>query len=234
MIIPTIMQSDPAIFNYTLMQMIYSNAVNAIFIIDNTDMQDFSKEFDDLLGCAKLHVINGQHRQLYVNNAWNLGIELAKKDMSVPYWCLLNDDILVHRRVFNHVEELMKYNEMLDVVTVNTVNDMSIDDYEDIASVSDYGTACYDEDIPNGRQGWIMFGRKNNWKPIPHQLKIFYGDDWIYDVVRKRKDAQAVIIRNLLVSHYQSSSVNPNIGKLNPIIKQDEIEWRKLKTCTLG
>ena len=55
-----------------------------------------------------------------------------------------------------------------------------------------------------------MFGRKSTWIPIPEELKVFYGDNWIMDT-NKRNTAK---IMNYYVSHFTATSAREHYDTL--------------------
>lgn len=219
-IIPTIMSTDPDVFGWTLAQCQTSPVVGKIIVIDNTGGQ-----FHDRLGALegfmhKLEVHDGEAHGFYVNDAWNFGIQ----ESDAEYYLLLNDDILMDRHVLETAVDQMEKHKDIALLTVATQNNVNIDNYEKI----DHRGASPDlsPKLPNNRQGWLMIGRKKQWEPIPEGLKLFYGDDWIYHKAKKK--GQIRILSKCVVSHFQSSSVNKNIGRLRPIIKEDEKCWAEL------
>jgi hypothetical protein len=228
-IIPTIMCTDPTTLGYTLIQLNECPMVNKIIVIDNTRDFEFTTKMGVLANqilIPKLSIHDGFKYKFLVNGAWNYGMEYAKlSEGDVPYWCLLNDDILAHRYVFESVWHAFESHKDLSLLTVDTVDGMPLDEY-----VKNYDTKRdkLTEDIPNGRQGWIMFGKKDQWSPIPGGLRLFYGDDWIYRECRKA--GRVAMITGPRVSHFQSSSVNTNMDKLRPVIEEDEKVWRRINS----
>lgn len=230
-IIPTLMQSSIPVFEYTLKELVKCPVVNNIYIIDNTETRRFKHSFLSLLERERsIKVFDyGHEYKMYVNNAWNYGVAASKFDMSVPYYCLLNDDILVRRGVMECIADLMIDNEMINLITVRTENNVPKEIYDERQQNETGSDITYTTDIPNGRQGWIMVGRKNQWKPIPSELKIFYGDDFIYHRCRTIP-GQVVMLTNTFVSHFQSSTVNSNMHKIGPIIENDAHIWQELNS----
>ena len=218
-IIPTILNTQYQIFEYTLNELNSSKVINKIIIIDNTKDQSFLSEYAKCI-TDKITIINGYDDELYVNGSWNMGVSLA----TAENYILLNDDILVNRIIYEIIDTHMA-DQNISLMTILTKNNVKLDDYIRLNSINmkDF-TISTTNNIPNGRQGWFISGRTNEYVPIPSQLKIFYGDDWIYRKAQNKK----VMIDNLNVSHFQSSSVNKNINKLKPMIDQDRVEWYKI------
>jgi hypothetical protein len=63
--------------------------------------------------------------------------------------------------------------------------------------------------------------------PIPETLKVWFGDNWIYDGLRG-VGYKTIIVNNLITYHSGSQNVSKVKG-ISEIIEQDKIEWEKLK-----
>lgn len=228
-IIPTIMNASVEVFGYLLIQLNECAYVNKIIIVDNTPDQCFREKLGILsnpIVIPKIVVKNGfKHGDGLVNSAWNKGmLEATMEKRNTPYYCLLNDDVILTKRVIESVMRVFSCHPAISILTVATMNNVPIEQY---LKEYDKGPDRLTYDIPNGRQGWIIFGKKNEFEFIPsHRIKLFYGDDWIY---RKAKQFGTIaMLMNPMVSHFQSTSVNKNMDKLKPIIDQDAIEWNQL------
>ena len=224
-IIPTIMCTDIHVFGYTLSQLYNAPEVNSVMVIDNTEDQEFTSKMGILAEpkvFPKLRKINGFKHGFLVNDAWNYGIDHCQCPLA-PYYCLLNDDIIIKSETIADFRRIMDIHADISLLTITTLNNVALTDYID-AYFPKEGKLT--DIIPNGRQGWLMVGRKHQYVPIPDTLKLFYGDDWIYMNARER--GRATMLTYPYVSHFQSSSVNSNIGKLKPIIDSDEKAWHSI------
>jgi hypothetical protein len=112
-------------------------------------------------------------RNIYVNPAWNIGVQDSKYDQL----CIMNDDIRFDLKVFEFMSDKLdpSFGPAGPAYPNGPVDGsirISIDPI--IRWTQLLGTAA---------EGWgtMMFMNKANWLPIPQQLKIFSGDDWIYD-----------------------------------------------------
>lgn len=120
----------------------------------------------------KIKVANFGHN-IYVNPAWNLGVKHSNFD----HICIMNDDIEFDSSIFAFMSD--KITPDLGPVGSayeNWGNSLSISISED----------SYDSWSSRGGSspiGWgvFFFVHKANWIDIPEQLKIWKGDDWIYD-----------------------------------------------------
>jgi glycosyltransferase involved in cell wall biosynthesis len=171
--------------------------VNEIIIIDNTNTEE----------CDKLSTIHSKLRMvskgenIYVNPAWNWGIELAKNNLVA----LVNDDINFDTNVFGVIDE--KILDTFGIVGMGEDNykeqiDESKGPYLDIwkPGVNDWGWGC------------LMMLKKSDWLPIPNEIKIWYGDNIIKDVNSVSKG----VLRNFKVETEMSTT-------------SDETEWDEVK-----
>jgi hypothetical protein len=110
----------------------------------------------------KLRVLK-MYRNIYVNPAWNLGVKEAKFENVA----LINDDVNFNPDVFKLLDDgTLKH---LGVVGMAESNYMLTrdQDYQISSSGRHLGWGCV-----------IMFA-KERYVPIPEDLKIWCGDDWL-------------------------------------------------------
>jgi len=158
--------------------------VDEIIVINNqlTDVLDGKVE-------KVRHVSFGKN--IYVNPAWNLGIELAKNESIA----LLNDDINFDPNIFGLIT-----NDILNQYGIIGMGEGNyrgnIDEergpYLDVwqPGVNDWGWGCF-----------IMLNR-TNWIEIPNNIKIWYGDNFIKDVNPSSK----AVLRNFKVDTEMSTT----------------------------
>ena len=172
-IIPTMFKSD-TIWR-TIMDLSRVDIVGEIILIDNTNNTKPYKV--DKLN----HVLNGTN--IFVNPAWNKGVQLSNFESI----CLLNDDI------WFDWEKLVDIENFLDTETSFIgMHPWNFDD--NLAENEIIGlhktTPDYDPRSSRGRRpekwGSCIFFNKENWDPIPDDLKIWAGDDWLFYRSKKR------------------------------------------------
>ena len=153
-IIPTMWCSD---LIFKLLDMLNDNdMVGEIILIDN----DSSKRTKQITSTSKLRIIE-QEQNIYVNPAWNLGVELA----NYPNICISNDDLVWNVQLLPFILE----NLHLGIIGQATSN--YFDGHSEIKI----------ESITERKWGWgcCFFLQKEQWIPIPPQLKVACGDDWL-------------------------------------------------------
>jgi len=152
--------------------------IGEIIIIDNNK---YELEKTNLT-YKKIQVVS-MPQNIYVNEAWNLGVSIAKYDNI----CITNDDLVWDvnciEYVFNYIKEY--------------VIGMAISNYDKNQSFDKFQF----NNIYKREWGWgcCLFINKKNWINIPSDLKIACGDDWIL-MNNKAMDVSGVSIKHDRVS----------------------------------
>jgi glycosyltransferase involved in cell wall biosynthesis len=168
--------------------------VDEIIIIDNKS----DKVEDKTEGKIRL-ISFGEN--IYVNPAWNKGIELAKNECIV----LCNDDINFDPNIFGVItENTLMYSGIVGMGEGNYKDpiDEERGPYIDMwkPGINDWGWGC------------MIILKKAHWKPIPNEIKIWYGDNFIKDVNSVAKGC----LRNFRIETEMSTT-------------SDEKEWDEVK-----
>jgi hypothetical protein len=153
-IIPTMWVSD---FIYELLDNLESSPlVGEIILIDNNK----SKRPAHINNTDKIRIIE-QEENIYVNPAWNLGVELSKFDNL----CISNDDLVWNTDILPYI---------LEDINLGVIGQSTSNYYE---GEEDIGINPITERV----WGWgcCFFIHKSNWLPIPEGLKIACGDDYL-------------------------------------------------------
>jgi hypothetical protein len=157
-IIPTLWKSD---FILRLIEGLVANPyVYEIIIIDNNPKSRLNFDFHSL----KIKLFE-QEENIYVNPAWNFGVN----NSSCENICICNDDIIFDS---GKLFEIISTKIRLDTIfgchpycfNVNNIK-------HTFKSLKGHAIG----------EGWgcILFFKKNNYIPVPDELKIFYGDNWL-------------------------------------------------------
>ena len=188
--------------------------IKKIIIIDN----DFNRRPDsEILKSKKIKIIN-YGRNIYVNAAWNKGIENASDDLV----CICNDDIRVDELAISLVSEFESINpEAVDLIGVS--ND---------AETKCFGISPFEIDLTKnlglqagGLFGVAMFIRKKKYKNIPKDLKVWFGDDFL---ARSYKNVYTISPIKFLGGMSSTITSLRNEGEeIDEIIKEDIKIWRK-------
>lgn len=184
-VIPTLWKSNR--IHTLLKSLIECGYVDEIILIDNS--KEFKNYYDTLDKVKVLTpVVN-----IYVNPAWNYGVKLSKNNCIA----LINDDITFDTKIFGKLDEetLKTYGFVgMDKLNYETLNDDETKWEIKVTKSKPYGWGCL-----------ILF-HKENWMPIPEQMKIWYGDNYMCEI----NPAPKMILTNFKVdTEMSSTSDNP-------------------------
>ena len=167
--------------------------VGEIIIIDNANSGYQSN--------GKIKILS-QKKNIFVNPAWNLGVSLAKFQQV----CIANDDINFDTDVFEFLNG-----------KITGVIGMDSDNYglkkSTTFAISKIEQRCW---------GWgcLFFVNKNDYKPIPNNLLIACGDDYLIKML------SAYVLSGLSIqTEVSTTSFSP---EFLPIQSQDLINFKAL------
>lgn len=148
-------------FMDTLKTLVEIDSVGEIIVIENSDCP-FEKFVHPKIIYIKVY------SNIYCNPAWNMGVRVAKND----YICLLSDDI-----VFDFTYILNGLIESGAIEQAGIIG-LAVNCYEDIPDNSNVQIV---RSMGRGFGfGSCMFLAKENYVHIPDDLKINWGDEWLY------------------------------------------------------
>ena len=175
-LIPTVQKNVKVM--YKLLEVLKSDkSVDEILIINNA-----LKDFPDFVEDKKLKIYTPSEN-LYVNQAWNLGVMLLENNK----FLIINDDILCCENFCTKIlEGKILDQESTGLVGIDpayihqnsreTVSDISVPKEKDCGALNFI-------EMPNhmntGDWGSAFFGKKENYYEIPYDLKIIYGDNYL-------------------------------------------------------
>jgi glycosyltransferase involved in cell wall biosynthesis len=199
-IIPTLWKSKR--IHKLLSDLIKCEFVDEIILIDNA-----GKFFEYYEALDKVKLIQVEEN-IYVNPAWNLGIELAKNECIA----LCNDDINFNPNIFGVIDEsILTYVGIIGMGEGNYKDEIDKEkgSYIDIwePGVNDWGWGC------------LILLKKSHWLPIPNEIKIWYGDNIIKDVNSVSKG----VLRNFKVETEMSTTSDGD--EWNDRKKEDHINF---------
>ena len=203
--------------NYTreLLTDIFMNVVKPddIIIIDNGS----EESYEDMIRILRNPTINyirfSENRG--VNAAWNLGIMLAKNELVT----VLNNDILLNMYFFKKILETMQ-DPFVGICVPATLKEAKFYDKDESVKIRDLAR----------REGWAFTIRKNIVNKcgyIPDKLKIFCGDDFLFDSSTKIGFRNVKMLNNH-VFHYGSVTVK-QYDLERTMLKAEKICWEQIK-----
>ena len=140
-------------------------------------------------------------RNIFVNPAWNYGVENSRYDRV----CILNDDVAFDLALFEKLQGQVTaesgvfglcpgtadFNQ--PAVTTGTI------DIIPWTGQHTYGFGC------------LMFVHKKSWQPIPQGLDIYYGDNYIFDLQLHRKKTNYLITNMVFQTPFAATTSDTSI-----------------------
>ena len=137
-------------------------------IIINNDINAMPN--DIILSHPKVKLINFDYN-IFVNPAWNLGVELSRNDKI----CITNDDLIVDLKLFERMDQFLTKDMGLVGMCPGNVE----------MGQPAVTTGAIDIIQWTGQHtfgfGSFFFVHKENWNTIPSGLNIYYGDNWAFN-----------------------------------------------------
>ena len=161
---------------------------------------------------------------LGVSHAWNKGIELALQTKA-NIIALLNNDIIVCRSWLDGVVKAVNEGRKAYFLANGQFTNPKTFDQDTVNTSALVGRRVY------GRAGWAMFFDRTaveQFYPIPSQLKLWYGDDYIHNTLYSSGYVCEVVMECCIL-HFGSRSVFSY--KDYPLqIEKDRTEWQKIQS----
>jgi glycosyltransferase involved in cell wall biosynthesis len=162
-----------------------------------------------------------------ISLAWNIGVELADTE----YYCLLNDDCLIWNNFVSKTVYILDNHKDVGILSYKTLTTITDTIYDSLFVNLDKESNLIDMTASSNPKllGWLICGRKEEYTEIPTQLKIFYGDDFIYQVTR-RNGKRTVYDSSHIISHEVSATINSVFGarQSNHLLEVEGQEYQKI------
>lgn len=119
------------------------------------------------------------NKNIFVNPAWNMGVRLAKYDNIF----LNSDDVTLDSYDFLNIVDTVLAHEDCLIGCSNSCYNYKL--ANDLVITDENG------DRPFG-YGCMMFFRKNTFKPIPEEFKVWYGDEFLYQRYKNKRKTKSL------------------------------------------
>lgn len=146
------------------------------FILINNDVQNTP----ELPNNKKLVVLNFEEN-IGVNKAWNIGVLRSKSDLLA----IINDDVQFNTKILDILSEIIT--DQFGMIGTNLYSGKG-DVFIRPTESRYFGYAC------------VFFIHKNSYHMIPNELKIYFGDDWLFNI-NKFKGKSNMLIDGLDCKH---------------------------------
>jgi len=153
---------------------------------------------------------------VYVNPAWNHAIDFFL-DHEFTHLILMNSDLIMHFDFYDTLSYLVEENE--DFIGIPNI----IKNRKELAWPLAGGSR---EQVLSGTPGvFVMMNQKQAHIvfPIPKEILVWFGDNWIYTILRKL-GYKTFVLQDLKAFHYWSATVNKVVG-IGELIEQDKLSW---------
>jgi hypothetical protein len=171
-IIPTMWRYQP--FYQFLEDMVQVPSVGQIIIIDNDPVNRPDLEILKHNGQSKIDIFTF-NKNIYVNPAWNLGVKFAKFDRI----CLYGDDLIFDLKLFQRMLPHISSERGVYGICPGNVEmgqpPLTNGNIDIIHAPDPYHYRT------NFGFGMLMFLHKSNWIDIPEELKLYWGDNFVFD-----------------------------------------------------
>ena len=159
---------------------------------------------------------------IYVNPAWNQILNFFLVNPKYDYLCIINSDIIMQKQWKEVLDYLYKVINSNDVLIPTQLRDKELLNKDVTIKPSNFqgvfsGTAgvCI---LLNRKQAKLVY-------PIPKYIKVWWGDYWIYTILRKL-GYNTFVVDNLLAYHCCGGSQTMlKVEGISGIIEEDKAQW---------
>lgn len=134
---------------------------------------------------------------IFVNPAWNLGVEQARTDLIG----LVNDDVLFDPRILRPIARRLVRGAGIIGPATSCVRD--VEDAPSRLRRRPFFVPAYERPFAFGT---AMFMRRDDYTPVPADLKIWRGDDYLF----RRQERRNFMVYGIDIrTHMSTTSGNP-------------------------
>lgn len=212
-VIPTLQKNFQILLNL-LTVLNNDTSVGEILVIDNS-CKGFKHNLD------KVRIIMPE-KNIYVNPSWNLGVKESKYD----YVALFNDDLLVSKSFCSRVYPLLSKDKGLFGIDNDFIVNMGEEGFEIPIKEGEITIKPAPPKLDRTCFfGCLMFFHKDSYYEIPEEMKIFCGDDFLYDK-NIQNGKQNYTITGEQVKHF--GSLSSSLAEFSEIEERDLIAYAKI------
>ena len=203
-IVPTMLKSY-RFFNL-VDSLLNSKFVDEVIVIDNSGKTEPSIKPNPKLN----YICEGKNTGC--NPAWNKGVELSKNEFLI----IVNDDVNFDTKILSMLSD-----EVFERHGIIGMSQANWDGFDGIPFT--YEGNPYIQDWKSGMDdcGWasLLFLKKSHWIPIPEDMIVWYGDNFIKECNPYKKS----ILRGYRCETDMSTTCD--LPELDEIKKQDLKNW---------
>jgi hypothetical protein len=221
-IIPTMWMSNLDKFLIQLGMLNSYNRISEILIIDN-NINNLSVDRDLIKNIfSKVHIFP-MSKNIYVNPAWNFGVNRSKEE----YIVLLNDDLFTTPSIDFLLE--LHYRHTHKDIGVFGMNETCYpawyNDVQNNIPLPIESNVCI-EPSDGYALGWgcMIIMHRDKWVKIPEEIKIWFGDNFIANNFTKNKHP-IYAYHNVVCSDWSQTVSELDI---NDILEKDRINYNRI------
>jgi hypothetical protein len=192
-------------FRKTLSELNEHPLVGEIILIDNSEIEV------EPLNLNKLNHIK-EEKNTYINPAWNKGVSLAKYDKLL----ILNDDVWMDWNILDTLYQYITPNIGAIGFAGNAIDLEKTTDLKLVPVTHRYGNF-----------GVAMFIHKASWMPIPEEMKLWGGDDWIFVKNRDSGKQNFKLEGMQLFGEISGTLENADLTPILNPIKENDLKLKK-------
>lgn len=177
-----------------------NNIISQIILIDNSNKKENYRNW-------KKTSIFIPPSNLFVAASWNTGVKLCTNENI----CICNDDINFDTKIF----------EIISNLNIKGIIGQAYENYNRNYS-GDISISELNYSRPMG-WGCLLFTKKDLWRDIPEQLRVWYNDDWMI----RFNPATKYVMYNYTI--FGEMSVSGDSQEFSEIKKQDLIHWQNIQ-----
>lgn len=214
-VIPTMWMFAP--FTAFLKDLVEESSVSMINIINN----DVDRTPDDPILKHKKILMYNMPDNIGVNPAWNFGVQYSGGNENI---CIMNDDITFDLKVFKKLYGRLRKGSGVyglcpgDPIHYQPPVTTGIIEFQHTPFPYHYSK--------HFGFGQLMFLNKHDWTPIPNGLKIYWGDNFIYDTYYHKFNNNHVITN--MFFHTPCATTTSTIENPGGIVQQEGIIFNQV------
>lgn len=216
-IIPTMWKYEP--FTDFLKDLVNVDVIDEIIVVNNNIS---STPANIVLAHPKIKLLNCD-QNILVNPAWNLGVKVSRNDNI----CIVNDDIVVDLKVFYKLDKFLTENK--DTVGVaGLIEGRTEPGYNQPPFVNgNIDIVKWSGENMYGF-GTLFFLRKENWMEIPNVLRVYFGDNWVFDSQLFLQRKENYYISNILFYHAGAVTTSTAFEDSNEFYEKEKIHYEEI------
>ena len=193
-----------------------------VYLIDNGAEDTVKKLLNDYENrCPNVKVLHNP-KNIFVNPAINQGMQYFLENKEYDYFISINSDLILYPNWDEVVRKRLAVNP--DEICMPTIINDKLFSNVSINSDVVEGTV-----INGGVNGVFMIMNRKQVElvnPIPEEMKIWFGDNHIFDILRG-VGYKTIMSDNFLGYHYVSQNVQKVKG-ISEMIEEDKVMWESV------